>query len=98
MKKNIRQLTWSRRKDYALVADKAKFKRLQSSERSAFNIELKHARLYDASAKSVVERSFRILQVEFRALIPGYVRKESDKRNGPENQPVAVLRLVDSEQ
>lgn len=98
MKKTTQQLTRSRRKDSALVADKAKFIRLQSSERSALNIELKHARLYDASAKSAVERSFRILQVEFRALIPGYVRKESGKRNGPENQPVAVLGLVDSEQ
>jgi hypothetical protein len=85
---------------YSLVTDIAELKRLQSAVMSsaARNFKSEHARPYDGVAKSVVESCFRSLQVEWGTLIPGYVRRESEKRDGPENQRDAVPRLEDSEQ
>lgn len=95
MKKPTHQLTRSG-KDYALVTDNAELKNHPSSVLSStLNLELRNAVPHDGVAKGVVESSFRILQGEFRALIPGYVHKESDKRDGPDCRPGAVLAVED---
>lgn len=98
MKKTTHQWT-NRSEHYASVTDIAELiRRLSAVVPSARNFESKHARPYDGAAKSVVESRFRSLQVEWGTCIRGYVRKESEKRDGPENQRDAVPRLEDSEQ
>lgn len=93
MKKTTHQWT-NRSEDYASVTDIAELIRGSSAVvSSARNFKSEHARPYDGAAKSVVESRFRSLQVEWGTCIPGYVHKESEKRNGPEND--AVLAAED---
>lgn len=93
MKKTNHQWT-NRSEHYASVTDIAELiRRSSAGVSSARNFESEHSRPYDGFAKSVVESSFRSLQVEWGTRVPGYVHKESEKRNGPEND--AVLAAAD---
>lgn len=79
-----------------LLADNAEFKSLQSSVlSSALNVELENARPYAGEAKSVVESTFRTLQVEWGAYLEGYVHKDYEKRDGPDYRLDAVLNIDD---